>query len=72
MCPKEKAIKLVERFESLNSIKMSDDSRIEYPTAKQCALIAVDEILRSHHNLYGVNNKQVKFYSEVQQEIEEL
>jgi hypothetical protein len=40
--------------------------------SKQCALIAVDEILRSHHNLYGLNNKEVKFYLEVQQEIEKL
>ena len=72
MSPKEKAIKLVERFENLQSNKMSDYSKIEYPTAKQCALIAVDEILRSHHNLYGLNNKKVKFYLEVQQEIEDL
>jgi|LakMenEpi03Aug12_release.lakeMendotaPanAssembly.Ray.scaffolds.fasta_scaffold773850_3 hypothetical protein len=72
MSPKEKAIKLVERFENLQSNKMSDYSKIEYPTAKECALIAVEEILRSHHNLYGLNNKEVKFYLEVQQEIEEL
>jgi len=65
MTPKEKAQELYLKYHNLwingNSI-----------LAKVCASIAVDEILRSHHNLYGVNNKQVKFYSEVQQEIEKL
>jgi hypothetical protein len=45
MKPKEKAIELVEKFENLQSNKMSDYSRIEYPTAKQCALIAVNLVL---------------------------
>ena len=47
MSPKEKAESLIKKFESLNSIKMSDDSRIEYPTAKLCALIVVKYILEA-------------------------
>jgi len=39
---------------------------------KQCALIAVNEILKSHNKLYGVNSKKIKYYLEVQQEIEKL
>jgi hypothetical protein len=68
MTPKEKAQELVEKY----AYNLWIDGVCDYDKAKQCALIAVDEILRSHHNLYGVNNKQVKFYSEVQQEIEKL
>ena len=69
MTPQEKAKKLVDSFE--DELMECDTYFLE--TAKQrCALIAVDEVLRSHHNLYGVNNKQVKFYVEVQQEIEKL
>jgi hypothetical protein len=40
--------------------------------SKQCVLIAVDEILKSHNNLYGVNSKKTKYYLEVKQEIEQL
>ena len=69
MTPKEKAQELVDKF-SYFTIQESWQSKNYF--AIECALIAVDEILRSHHNLYGVNNKQVKFYSEVQQEIENL
>jgi len=43
-----------------------------YPHALLCALIAVDEIIKSHNNLYGVNNKKVKFYEEVKTEINKL
>jgi hypothetical protein len=66
MTPKEKAQQLIYAFEAFTD----RDNELEF--AKQCALIAIDEVLRSHHNLYGVNNKKVKFYSEVQQEIEKL
>jgi hypothetical protein len=74
MTPKEKAIELVNKYLRTYPIYDNPTVVISYTTneAKQCALIAVDEILRSHHNLYGVNNKEVKFYSEVQQEIEKL
>jgi len=76
MSPKEKAIKLVERFENLQSNKMSDYSKIEYPTAKQCALIAVEEILKYQDSLVGMldtnDSRDIMFWEEVQQEIEEL
>lgn len=69
MTPKEKAEQLVVKFLK-HSRAEKDITPIQ--SAKQCALIAVDEILKSHHNLYGVNNKEVKFYLEVKQEIELL
>jgi len=70
MTAKEKAKELIEKL-TLSS-NAQDGSWMCEDLAKRCALIAVDEILRSHHNLYGLNNKEVKFYLEVQQEIEEL
>ena len=43
--PKEKAEELVDVFMNIKQLKLSDYSVIYYPTAKQCALIAVNEIL---------------------------
>jgi hypothetical protein len=73
MTPKDKAKELyLQMLKYQHQSNLYIERKILCPTAKHCALIAVDEILRSHHNLYGVNNKQVKFYSEVKQEIELL
>jgi hypothetical protein len=69
MTAKEKAEKLVNSFIGLNSKKMSDYSRIEYPTAKQCSLITVDEILKV---AFYSTDKIYNFYIEVKQEIERL
>jgi hypothetical protein len=67
MSPKDKAIELVEKFENLQSNKMSDYSRIEYPTAKLCALLAADEVL----GWMGAD-RGTEFWQEVKQEIEKL
>jgi hypothetical protein len=72
MSPKEKAESLVEKFESLNSIKMSDDSRIEYPTARQCALIAVDEVLNALEEHRWQNRLIMDYWEEIKQEIKSL
>jgi hypothetical protein len=34
--------------------------------------MAVDEVIKSQKNIFGLNNKATKFYLEVQQEIEKL
>jgi hypothetical protein len=67
LTPKEKANELFNKIVVYHWTDVCD-----YEGAKQCALIAVDEVLRSHYNLYGLNNKKVKFYLEVQQEIKLL
>jgi hypothetical protein len=72
MSPKEKAESLVEKFENLNSIKMSDDSRIEYPTARQCALIAVDEVLNALEEHRWQNRLIMEYWEEIKQEIKSL
>ena len=68
MTPKEKAKELVDKFYQqapLEDIKFYSNDVM----AKDCALIAVDEILQSN-NLY--NSIKTKFYLEVKKEIENL
>ena len=62
MIPKEKARELVNRYVNLSKITASSEY-IQYQ-AKQCALIAVDEILKETLDIY--------FWHEVKQEIEKL
>jgi hypothetical protein len=76
MTPKEKAIELTGIY--LESTKKSLD-RIgwfyDIDVAKQCALIAVDEVLDLNLGLSNCdeNNWDIdKFYLEVKQEIEKL
>ena len=87
MTPKEKAYELVDRFMKIKKLKLSDYSIIYYPTAKQCALIAVDECIEStkqliNHYTKGYDERYVSIYlsmslsvqywQEVKQEIERL
>ena len=74
MTPKEKAKELVDKFARIDGYEDSIDlSKCEYE--KQCALIAVDEILDLNLGLSNCdeNNWDIdKFYNEVKQEIEKL
>lgn len=75
MTAKEKAQELIEMFLNANSMKMSDYSRIEYPTAKACALICVDEIITDHVNLdfdLSEQDERIAYWREVKKEIENL
>ena len=62
MTPKEKAAEMIEAFMNIKQQELGDHSIIHYRTAKQCALIAVNEIL----NKDGYNND---YWQEVKQEI---
>jgi hypothetical protein len=63
--PKEKAIELVDKFMPHSSGNSNNNE------AKQCALIAVDEILNNNKILFeDVLNDQ--YWQEVKQEIELL
>ena len=70
MKPKEKAKTLVNRFYySLpNNGSFTGINNVEsrYQEAKQCALIAIDEILQT------VDDGNWNFYKQVQEEIEQL
>ncbi len=68
MTPQEKGKELVDKFYQqapLEDIKFYSNDVM----AKDCALIAVDEILQSN-NLY--HSIKTKFYLEVKQEIKKL
>ena len=77
MTPKEKAKELVEKY---NDYLQQEMQCIVYVNqSKECALIAVDEILEyidSNHNGYYTMPESVKikydYYEEVKQELEKL
>lgn len=68
MSVKEQAVALVDEFEGLHSDKMSDDSRIEYPTARLCALVVVKYILKELDSEAWIHRS---YWLEVQREIKE-
>ena len=63
MTPKEKVQELFDKYWELNT---DFDGLVKYELAKQCALIAVDEMIT-----YG-DDRVVEFLVEVKQEIEKL
>jgi hypothetical protein len=63
MTPKEKAEELVDKFVQYTPA----DSEFEYPYAKKCALIAVNEILEIIFSDYDW-----QYWNEVKQELEKL
>lgn len=79
MTPKEKAEELMAKFMAIKSTKLSDFSVIYSPVAKLCALIAVDEILKSNPIVplsYMLESEAldaaIEYWQEVKQEIEKL
>jgi hypothetical protein len=74
MTPKEKAIELVDKFMDYTGFEINENNNMSNVfSAKQCALIAVDEILESHYKLLsGVNPSVYKYLQELKQEIEKL
>lgn len=68
MTPKEKAIELSDKFYFISSFFSDSED------AKQCALIAVNEIISEYGTYYKVNidDKYVSYWQEVKQEIEKL
>ena len=76
MTPKEKAQELVQKYYNRFEHTISDEyAEVEYEVCKQCALIAVDEIIDSEPQ-YEWSNDYWKnpndFWQEVKQEIENL
>ncbi|WP_353076925.1 hypothetical protein [Flavobacterium sp.] len=74
MTPKEKAKELVDKY--CYAIR-TEETDSQYWTniihAKQCALIAVDEILNIDNiKPYILHKEIIEFYKEVKQEIEKL
>jgi hypothetical protein len=76
MTPKEKAFELAHKFRLLE-IRTSENSymMISMADAKQCALIAVDEILDLKHIVTlrrNMHEMELEYWDEVKQEIENL
>ena len=77
MTPKEKAFELAHKFRLLE-IRTSENSHmmISMADAKQCALIAVEEILKEYREDYEEINKDIytiySWWQEVKQEIEKI
>ena len=69
MTPKEKAEELVSKYYDIEWLYEGYNIFMPKEKAKQCALIAVDEVLKaafySKEDIYG-------YYIEVKQEIEKL
>jgi hypothetical protein len=65
MTPKEKAEELVNKY----SIWCWNEVVCDYEIAKQCALIAVDEILNA---VTAIADKRYDYWKEVKQELEKL
>jgi len=69
MTPKEKAKELVDKYIPLTLRLYADyDWDEDIDSAKECAIIAVDELI------WWLNNNQIDtdYYKEVKQEIEKL
>ena len=73
MTPKEKAKELVEKFLFMYRPSMHPPYLKANEAAKQCALIAVDEILLLLQIQIGFRDYEAsKYWQEVKQEIEKL
>ncbi len=69
MTPREKAEHLIKEFMPYQDDYYNNEPR---DGAISCALIAVDEVLKSQRNIYGINNKATTFYLEVKNELDKL
>ena len=79
MTPKEKAKELYDKFYFVNSESVELITgeyemlfSLHESDAKQCALIALDEIIEALELNSWQNVKQIKYYQEIKQEIEKL
>jgi hypothetical protein len=76
MTPKEKAVELYNKYEQLGKDFTRGVSMADF--AKECALIAVDEILtivkfyEKQNCRLLIDNMKVLYWQEVKQEIEKL
>ena len=69
MTPKEKADELVKK---MYAVRSGSVSMITLHFSKQCALIAVDEILKDREEIDGMRVINDPYWSKVKQEIEML
>ena len=74
MTPKEKAIEIFKNYYCLNNNSKSKIKVIEFDTAKQCAIICVNELLDTVPYINNTQSevKQRIYYMDVRTEINKL
>jgi hypothetical protein len=73
MTPKQKAKQLVSKFTSATMTLVADYEWVDdIQSAKQCALIAVDELINEEEKYNNGSFYPSKYWKEVKQEIEKL
>ena len=76
MTPKEKALELYNKFfREVPFLSLTDDANADSNAAKECALIAVDEILIEYPNQCPKDSYEMErnlYWQEVKKEIEKL
>ena len=74
MKPKEKAIELIDKYN--NSIMSFLSDNMKYQNAIKCALIAVDEIIKTDmlidEDTFVETPSYLQYWKEVKQELEKL
>jgi len=70
MTPKEKAEQLIRKYYTFGINK--EGQTLSWNECKQCALIAVDEILIIMNEEYLSGALKIEYWQEVKQEIENL
>jgi len=72
MTAKEEATELVDRFKQYSSGNVGGDS--EKYTAKQCALICVDEMESFYKDIMriGTSKQMLYYFNEIRKEIQKL
>lgn len=79
--PKEKAQELVQKYYNRFEHTISDEyAEVEFEVCKECALIAIDEILKLDNEITYLNKQKkgytiythISFWKEVKQEIGKL
>jgi hypothetical protein len=70
MTPQEKAVELYNKYEQLGKDFTRGVSMAEF--AKQCALIAVNEIISTNTDISKYGSAFNKYWNEVKQELKNL
>jgi hypothetical protein len=76
LTPKEKAKELVNTFLRTYKVSLYPPFTKASDEAKECALIAVDEIIKEFENIFSIftdkNSPRLIYWQQVKQEIEKL
>lgn len=75
--PKQMAERMINKYLHIKALKLSDYSVIEYPTAKECALISINEVLDNIEFIMSVYTDEnilalKKYYEDVKEELDNL